>query len=90
MASKYALKTKNCLGDKCHSNSTGPSYIKKTDTEGWHLVATQELGRLKWVYMNDKEERKAHPQDDTTKFFLDIPIVCLTQLAPLGWSGLLI
>ncbi|GLA51271.1 hypothetical protein AnigIFM63604_007623 [Aspergillus niger] len=74
MASKYALKTKNCLGDKCHSNSTGPSYIKKTDTEGWHLVATQELGRLKWVYMNDKEERKAHPQDDTTKFFLDIPI----------------
>ncbi|PYI03115.1 lanosterol synthase [Aspergillus sclerotiicarbonarius CBS 121057] len=72
MASKYTLKIKNRLG-KTQSDVTRPLYTKTTDTEGWHLVATGDLGRLKWIYVNDKEEGKAHPQDATSKFFLDLP-----------------
>ncbi|PYH65914.1 lanosterol synthase [Aspergillus vadensis CBS 113365] len=73
MASKYTLRIKNRVSGTCPSNWMGPSHSKQTDTDGWHLVATQNLGRLKWVYMDDREERKAHPQDGTTRFFLDIP-----------------
>lgn len=74
MASKYTLKTKNPL---CQNQSDGidPSYTKQSDIEGWYLVATEDLGRLRWVYVNDEMERKARPQDATTKFFLEIPTV---------------
>ncbi|PWY68806.1 lanosterol synthase [Aspergillus eucalypticola CBS 122712] len=73
MASKYTLKIKNRLsqngsGDLC------PSYTKMTDIEGWHLVTTQDLGRLRWVYLKDKDKRSAQTQDATSKFFLDIPM----------------
>ncbi|OGM45820.1 hypothetical protein ABOM_005526 [Aspergillus bombycis] len=73
MASKYTLKIKNHLGIN-QNDKTRPSYTKSTETEGWHLVVTEDLGRLRWIYVNDKEDRKARPQDATTKFFLDLSI----------------
>ncbi|RAL03319.1 lanosterol synthase [Aspergillus ibericus CBS 121593] len=60
MASKYTLKIKNRLG-KAQGDVTCPFYTKTTDLEGWHLVATEDLGRLKWMY------------DATSKFFLELP-----------------
>ena len=75
MASKYTLKLKNCLSEG-NNDGTRQSYTKRTDTEGWHLVVTQDSGRLRWVYVKDKEERKARPQDATSRFFLNIPMVC--------------
>ncbi|PWY76040.1 lanosterol synthase [Aspergillus sclerotioniger CBS 115572] len=72
MASKYTLKVKNHLGGD-QSDVTRPFYTKTTDTEGWHLVVTEDLGRLRWIYVHDKEERKSRSQDATTKFFLDRP-----------------
>ncbi|PWY82055.1 lanosterol synthase [Aspergillus heteromorphus CBS 117.55] len=60
---------------RCHLDSdvTRPVYTKTTDPEGWHLTVTKDLGRLRWTYVEDKEERKSRPQDATTKFFLDLP-----------------
>ncbi|KAI9042986.1 lanosterol synthase [Aspergillus affinis] len=72
MSSKYSLKIKNHV-DRDQSDGTRPSYAKTTDTEGWHLVVTEDLGRMRWIYVNDEEERKARPQDATTKFFLHLP-----------------
>ncbi|KAF9888287.1 hypothetical protein FE257_008857 [Aspergillus nanangensis] len=72
MVSKYTLKIKNYVGLD-HSNGMRPSYMKTTETDGWHLVVTENLGRMRWIYVSNKEERKARPQDATTKFFLDLP-----------------
>ncbi|OJJ66330.1 hypothetical protein ASPBRDRAFT_211507 [Aspergillus brasiliensis CBS 101740] len=73
MASKYTLKIKNHLNED-QDDRVGQSYRKRTDIEGWRLVTTKDLGRLRWVYVNDETERKARPQDSTTKFFLNVPM----------------
>lgn len=84
MASKYTLKIKNRLSQD-ESGDVCPFYTKKTDIEGWHLVSTQNLGRLRWVYLKDKDKRSAQTQDATSKFFLNIPMVCRTKLSVSAW-----
>ena len=79
MRSPYSLKiTGRVSHEPENSQSSGyPLSARSTSLDGWRLTVEGGLGRLKWKYLATDEERDAHPQDKTSRFFLDLPIVCL-------------
>lgn len=77
MRSPYALEINGQVSPQAEKekNSESPFSARSTALDGWRLTVEEGLGRLKWKYLATDAERSAQPQDRTSRFFLDLPIV---------------
>ncbi|KAL4805338.1 terpenoid cyclases/protein prenyltransferase alpha-alpha toroid [Aspergillus unguis] len=76
MASAYSLTITERLNPQSHLDNKNDSSLsaKETSPEGWRLTVEEPLGRLKWIYLRTEEERRAHPQDNASKFYLGLEV----------------